>query len=66
MIKRVILIVLDSFGVGVLSDASKFFNDGQTDEKADTFGHIADKYTEVGVGKIPRFLTCGFGKELEV
>ncbi len=58
MIKRVILIVLDSFGVGALPDASKFFNDGQTDEKADTFGHIADKYTEL---HIPNLQKLGLG-----
>lgn len=38
MMKRVFLIVLDSFGIGFSSDADKF-----NDVGADTFGHIAEK-----------------------
>ncbi|MGI6722171.1 MAG: phosphopentomutase [Anaerovoracaceae bacterium] len=53
---RVILIVLDSFGVGELPDAGRFGDAG-----ADTFGHIADRaegfdvpnMRELGLGNIP-------------
>lgn len=38
---RVILCVLDSFGIGGAPDTAKFFNDGVPDTGADTFGHIA-------------------------
>lgn len=39
MIKRITLIVMDSFGVGSLPDADKFGDKG-----ADTLGHILDNY----------------------
>ena len=39
MIKRVILVVLDSLGMGALPDADKY-----GDSNADTLGHILDEY----------------------
>ena len=50
--KRVILIVLDSLGVGELPDAAAFGDTG-----ADTFGHILDR---MGTMKIPHLTELGF------
>ena len=50
--KRVILIVLDSLGVGELPDAAAFGDTG-----ADTFGHILDR---MGTMKIPHLQKLGF------
>jgi len=51
--RRVILIVLDSMGIGALPDATEFGDDG-----ADTFGHI---YNQCGL-HIPNLLSLGIGK----
>lgn len=51
--KRVILIVLDSLGVGALPDAANYGDAG-----CDTFGHIVDK---TGNFAIPNLLKLGFG-----
>lgn len=40
--KRVFLVVMDSLGIGASPDANKYFNAGISDEKAHTFGHIAE------------------------
>ncbi len=50
--RRVFVIVLDSLGVGALSDAADF-----GDEGADTFGHILDK---MGTLNIPNLEKLGF------
>jgi len=50
--KRVILIVLDSLGIGALKDAGKYGDAG-----ADTFGHIADHMPNF---KIPNLQKLGF------
>ncbi len=50
--KRAILIVTDSLGVGALPDAEQY-----TDSGADTFGHIADNFEL----KIPNMQRLGFG-----
>lgn len=50
---RVILIVMDSLGVGELPDAADF-----GDEGADTFGHIADSMPDF---EIPNLARLGFG-----
>ncbi len=50
--KRVILIVLDSLGVGELPDAAAFGDTG-----ADTFGHILDR---MGTMQIPHLTELGF------
>ncbi len=50
--RRVFVIVLDSLGVGALSDAADF-----GDEGADTFGHILDK---IGTLNIPNLEKLGF------
>lgn len=43
---RVILCVLDSFGIGGAPDADAYFNDGVPDTGANTFLHIAQKCAE--------------------
>lgn len=50
--KRVILIVLDSLGIGALKDAEKYGDTG-----ADTFGHIVDHMPDF---KIPNLQKLGF------
>lgn len=52
MINRVILIVLDSLGVGALPDAEKYGDKG-----VDTLGHILDEYKL----DIPNLRTLGLG-----
>ncbi len=52
MIKRVILIVLDSLGMGALPDAEKY-----GDKNADTLGHILDEYQL----DIPNLKALGIG-----
>lgn len=52
MVKRAIIIVLDSLGVGQMPDASKY-----GDEGADTLGHILDNYSL----KIPNLRNLGLG-----
>ncbi len=52
--KRAILIVLDSMGVGELNDANEFGDKG-----ADTLGHIADTLGESF--KIPNLMRLGLG-----
>lgn len=52
MIKRVIIIVLDSLGVGALPDAALY-----GDEGTDTIGHILDNYEL----DIPNMKSLGFG-----
>jgi phosphopentomutase len=54
MIKRVILIVLDSVGVGHLPDAERF-----NDDRTDTLGHI---YQYVGKLDIPNLCALGIGE----
>ena len=40
--KRICLLVMDSFGIGSASDAASFEGDGFSDEGANTLGHIAE------------------------
>ena len=54
--KRVILIVIDSLGVGALPDAGEYGDAG-----ADTFLHIEQKMAENGGFQIPNLLAFGFG-----
>jgi phosphopentomutase len=53
MVNRVILIVLDSLGIGELPDAQSFGDAG-----ADTFGHIVDRCPTI---QITNLLRLGFG-----
>lgn len=53
-VKRVILMVMDSLGVGALPDAEKYGDKG-----ADTLGHIADRMGDDF--KIPELSKLGFG-----
>jgi len=55
MQKRVIVMVLDSFGIGNLPDADKFGDRG-----SDTLGHIDQYAKEHNLGfKIPNLLKLG-------
>lgn len=51
---RVIILMMDSFGIGGAPDAAEFGDDG-----ADTFGHIADN---VANWKIPNLVKLGLAK----
>jgi phosphopentomutase len=53
MIKRVILIVMDSLGIGALPDADQFGDHG-----SDTLGHIVDHHPNL---MIPNLKKLGFG-----
>ncbi|MCP9767586.1 phosphopentomutase [Lacihabitans sp. LS3-19] len=53
MVKRVILIVLDSVGIGELPDADKYGDRG-----SNTLGHIAEKYPNL---HIPNLVELGLG-----
>lgn len=53
MSKRVILIVMDSLGIGQLPDAEQYGDKG-----ADTLGHIYEEYPQL---KIPNLQKLGFG-----
>lgn len=58
MQKRVIVMVLDSFGIGALSDAANFGDVG-----SDTLGHIDEYCKNNGIEfKIPNLLKLGLGK----
>lgn len=62
MQKRVIVMVLDSFGIGALPDADKFGDKG-----SDTLGHI-DQYCQKNhlEFKIPNLLKLGLGKAYQI
>ncbi len=51
--KRVILIVLDSLGIGAMPDAKKF-----GDEGADTFGHIVDALPDISIPNLQKLGFC--------
>ncbi len=58
MVKRAIIFVLDSFGIGNLPDADKF-----GDEGSDTLGHIDQFAHENNLSfKLPNLLKLGLGK----
>lgn len=62
MQKRVIVMVLDSFGIGNLPDAAKFGDSG-----SDTLGHIDQYAKEHNLGfKIPNLLKLGLGKAYQL
>ena len=42
--KRVILIIMDSFGIGASADADQFGGEGYNDVGSNTFGHIAQAF----------------------
>ena len=42
--RRVILIVMDSLGVGAADDADQFGGEGFNDAGSNTFGHIAQAF----------------------
>ena len=55
--KKVVLIVTDSLGVGAMPDADVY-----GDQKADTFGHIAEEMEKAGTPiQIPNLLSLGWG-----
>jgi len=53
MIKRVIITVLDSLGIGAMPDAAEF-----GDEGADTFGHIIKKNPDINIPNLKRLGFC--------
>ena len=53
MINRVVMIVMDSLGIGALPDAALFGDNG-----ADTLGHIVDHHPNI---QIPNLKMLGFG-----
>jgi phosphopentomutase len=53
MINRVIIVVMDSLGIGALPDAGRF-----GDEGSDTLGHILDRHPNF---EIPNLRKLGFG-----
>ncbi|RTL11605.1 MAG: phosphopentomutase [Neisseriaceae bacterium] len=62
MQKRVIVMVLDSFGIGNLPDAAKFGDSG-----SDTLGHIDEHAKKHNLGfKIPNLLKLGLGKAYQL
>ena len=59
--KRVILLVMDSLGIGSASDASSFGGIGFTDEGADTLGHIARTFALAGTPlRLPNLQSLDF------
>lgn len=59
---RVILVVMDSFGIGGAPDAARFGGEGFTDEGADTLGHIASARACGGsVLELPNLRAMGLG-----
>jgi len=54
--KRAVIIVLDSLGIGALPDATRYGDAG-----ADTFSHIEEKMREKGGFHIPNLLALGLG-----
>ena len=57
---RVILLIMDSLGIGSASDASAFGGPGFTDEGADTLGHIAETFSLTGIPlRLPNLARLG-------
>ena len=52
--KRVCLLVMDSFGIGSAPDAACFGGDGFSDEGANTLGHIAETLALTGAPLLPK------------
>lgn len=52
--KKIILIVIDSFGIGQAKDAALY-----NDEGADTFGHIFEQFPNI---KLPTLYDLGLGE----
>ena len=50
--KRIILIVMDSLGIGNAKDANLFSQEGKPDTGANTFNHIAEKYPNMSVSTL--------------
>ena len=46
--KRVVLLIMDSLGIGSAPDAARFVGEGFTDEGSDTLGHIAETFALAG------------------
>lgn len=67
--RRVVLIVMDSFGIGGAPDAAKFGSEGFTDVGADTLGHIAEAFAS-GVAPrplaLPNLARLGLGRAYQL
>jgi phosphopentomutase len=47
--KRIIIVVMDSLGIGNAKDANLFSQEGKPDTGANTFNHIAEKYPDMNI-----------------
>ena len=56
--KRIIVIVMDSLGIGNGKDANKFFQANKSDEGSNTFGHIVERFPDIN---IPNLKKIGIG-----
>lgn len=60
--KRVILLIMDSFGIGGAADASEFGTEDITDEGSNTLGHIAETFDRAGSPlDLPHLSELGLG-----
>ena len=67
--KRVILLVLDSLGIGAAADAGNYHGKDFTDEGANTLGHIAEFFAQGGADndrhgplRLPHLAALGLGQ----
>ncbi len=67
--KRVVFLVMDSFGIGAAADADQFGGDGFTDEGSNTLGHIAEAFARGDCGgrplRLPNLARLGLGTACE-
>jgi phosphopentomutase len=64
--KRVILLIMDSVGIGSATDAAEFGPEGCTDEGANTLGHIAEAFARNGAPlRLPNLTRLGLGHACE-
>ena len=70
--KRVVLIVMDSLGIGAAADADRYGGDGYTDVGSNTFGHIAEAFARgecnngrSGPLRLPNLERLGIGRACE-
>ena len=54
--KRIILVVMDSLGIGNAKDANLFSQEGKIDTGSNTFNHIAERYPNM---HIPNLISLG-------
>lgn len=52
--KRIIVVVMDSLGIGNAKDAHLFSQEGKTDVGSNTFNHIAEKYPNMNIPNLKK------------